>query len=951
MELLQTKLFIPPPGPNRLRRPRLYARLDEAVRLGSRLILLSAPAGYGKTTLLSEWIDPHRSSPALQPRPQFAWLTLDESDSSPAAFLSYLTAALRTLRALREAGVGEGVQELLGSSPGEPPLEAVLTPLINSLAALQNGPFILILDDYHAITAAPAVQRGAAFLVEHLPPQLRLVIASRSDPPLPLSRWRGRGQLAELRAADLRLTPGESAEFLNRVMGLELDGENLQALSERTEGWAVGLALAGLVLQGESREAGQAPPALVERLGPGNQYLLDYLVEEVLSRLPEEDQAFLQETAILERLCGPLCEAVTGQADGQARLERLAHSGLFLTPADEEGRWFRYHRLFADLLRHRLRRYQKERVPVLFTRAARWHAAEGDLFAALDCWLQAGELAEAARLLEGRALLMLERGELFSLANWLARFPAGFLRSRPWLCVYSAWALLLTGQMEGLEARLLDADAAAEETLPAEARENEPGRGRGELLAHLDAIRAYRSAAEGRVELARELAGRALERLPAGDLSIRSLVAFVLGGVCYLLSDLEGAGEAFEQAISLGKESGNLHVVLPAMHAAAALHALRGRLRRAESAYREALLYIQQRTGRLLPVASSALVGLGELLYEWDDLEGAKWCLEEGLELCRQWGNPDSLASSLLALAEFHRHQGDLETAHNFLIEAQALRARARMTPELDDRLLAAQMRQSLAAGELQACLGLAQERGLPEGEPLPTTELAYAAYAGCLAALGDPGEAAGLLSRLVQSAEKGGRAGRLPGLLAFEAVARRRLGREDRALGLLERAFTLAAPEGYLRTFLDQGQPLYELLGLYQARLAEDDPLGGYVRKLIAAYRKTPVGDVVSPQAPGLGADDHGGLAAPQGRRLAGAKQGIRESHSLDRQILVEPLSERELELLRLIEAGLSNRAIAEKLVISIGTVKAHTSNIYRKLEVSSRTQAVARARALGLL
>jgi LuxR family maltose regulon positive regulatory protein len=419
--LLATKIYIPPPRPGLVSRPRLIRRLDEGLRLGHRLTLVSAPAGFGKTTLLSEWC-------AGCGRP-VAWLSLDEGDNDPARFLAYLVAALQTV----EVDIGAGVVAAL-QSPQPPSMEAGLTLLINEMTTISD-PFALVLDDYHLITAQP-IQDGLTFLLDHLAPQMHLCIAGRADPPLPLARLRARGQLTELRAADLRFTPGEAAAFLNTSVGLNLSNAEVAALDARTEGWIAGLQMAALSMRGR-----QDLPGFIRAFTGTHRFVLDYLVEEVLEQQSPGIQRFLLKTSVLERLAAPLCDAVTAGSDSRTILGQLDRDHLFLIPLDNERRWYRYHHLFADLLRSRLKQTDPDRAPILRRRASEWYEQHGLIVDAVSHAFAAGDIGQVARLVEGNVLAMMGHGELTTVMRWLDGLPAGMVRSRPWLSIARAWAL------------------------------------------------------------------------------------------------------------------------------------------------------------------------------------------------------------------------------------------------------------------------------------------------------------------------------------------------------------------------------------------------------------------------------------------------------------------------------------------------------------------------------
>ena len=914
--LLQTKLHIPPLRADRVSRARLLARLDEGLRPENRLILLSAPAGYGKTALLAEWIHAKRDGGL-----QAAWLSLEEGENDPARFWTYLIAALQAIK----PGLGQGAQRMLQST-GSPlaPLrsEAMLALLINELAALEG--LLVVLDDYHLI-GEPAVHRGLAYLLDHLPPPVHLVIASRADPPLPLSRLRARNQLLELRVADLSFTPDEAAAFLNDAMHLDLSPDKVAALDAQVEGWAVGLQMAALALQATARRAPAArnAEAFLSGLARTQRYVLDYLVDEVFAAQPPVIQAFLLRTSVLERLCGPLCDALLegpGEQTGTQILQYLERANLFLTPLDDRLEWVRYHPLFASLLRKRLEEMEPQWVSQLQRRASEWHEAHGSIAEAIDYALAAADHGRAVRLVESHAEATLMRSEHATVLRWIEALPDELVRARPHLCVFHAWASLLSGRApELVEARLGDA-----------AR----GTTADDVGGEIAVLRSLLALLGGRIAEAIDLARLALERLPEEHAFLRGVAADNLG-IAYLSSgDLAAAEGALELAISVTQQTGNTMMAVAALCNLAGLRVLRGQLRLAGANYRRALEWSTDPRGQRLPVAAKALLGLGELARERNDLDGAVRYLSDALELCTQYGEIGAMVCTL-TLARVHRAQGDEAGAEEMMREAGAIAAATRVT-QIDDRLVAAgRARRSIEAGDLDRAAAWAQEQDLDvmgaiaaglEGSPIDYNlrELEYLTLGRLTLAQGEPEQALALLQLLERGAAQHGRTRRLIEILALEALAMSQVpagkgeqGRSWDALSPLGRALALAEPEGYLRTFLDGGPPMARLL--YQA--AERGIAVDYVSQLLAAF-------------------------AEERQQF----EAVEEPPSLPSP-LVEPLSDRELEVLALIAEGLPNRDIAERLYISLSTVKSHTASIYGKLGVHSRTEAIARAHAWGSL
>lgn len=854
-------------------RPRLGELLAEG--MNRKLTLVSAPAGYGKTTLLSEWRMIHLGSEY-----PLAWVSLEEADNDPSRFLSYLVATLQTVK----AGIGDSVLASL-RSPQPPPVESVLAALINDIAAVPEE-FALVLDDYHVIEAQP-IQGAIAFLLEHMSPQMHLVIASRTDPPLPLARLRARGQMTELRAADLRFTPEEAGAFLTDVMGLELSTRDVEALERHTEGWIAGLQLAALSMRGREDSSG-----FIEAFTGSNRYVLDYLVDEVLARQPEPVTSFLLKTSILDRLSGELCDAVAESHGGQEMLETLDKENLFVVPLDEEGHWYRYHHLFAEVLRHLLRRSQPNLVPELHRRASRWYEQNGPLDEAIKHALAAQDFESAAHLVEGGAGEILARGEVSLLVGWVEALPEELMRSRPGLCIPYAWALFLTGRLEDAEERARDAERAAST---------------GALSAEVTALRANLVRARGDVPGSIELAREARKLLPEDDFALRGAISFNLGSAYWVTGDLEAAKETFAEASAASRRAGNTYVALLSMRARAEIEKMSGHLRRAADLYHEALQIAEASPS---PAAGLAHVGMGELLYEWNDLDGAVHHLTQGIDLGNRSGSFDIHFPGRAALALVRQAMGDTQGALEVIQEGERAVRTINLPPYMLDQQAAFEARVRLAQGDLATAARLLEERAIDTDDAVNIqNELEHLVLARVLLARDESHAALDLLERLRVAAEATGRMGSKIKVLVLQALAYKARDDESRALVTLGRALELAEPEGYVRTFLDEGAPMATLLRSALTKAISP----GYASRLLGAF------------------------GSSSERLPAGA--------------LSEPLSERELEVLRLIASGMSNAEISRALFVSLATVKKHINNIYRKLGTHSRTSALARARELDLL
>jgi LuxR family maltose regulon positive regulatory protein len=892
--LLATKLYIPHPRPDLVARIRLTERLSEALGTQCRLTLISAPPGFGKTTLLSEWIS-RVACPA-------AWVSLDEGDNDPVRFWAYIIAALKLIL----PDVGDHALALL-QSPQQSPIESVLIVLINEIASVPNT-FVLVLDDYHVIETL-SIHNALAFLLDHLPPQMRLIIAGRADPPLPLARLRARGQLIELHAVDLRFTPEETATFLNQVMGLNLSTRDIAALEAHTEGWIAGLQLAALSMQGREDIA-----SFIAAFTGSNRYIFDYLVEEVLRNQPADVQTFLLQTCLLDRLCGPLCDAVTGRVGSQAMLTVLEQANLFTIPLDEERRWYRYHHLFADFLQSRLNETQPEVTPSLHRRAADWYEQNGLPAEAVIHALAAQDIERAARLIEQAADIMLRHGEVATLLSWLDALPEQLVHSRPQLCLHRAWALVSTGQLNTVESLLQDAERGLQTCPPTD----EIAIMRNEATV----IRAVAAFAQQDMPRAIELGRQALKLMPTDGLSIfrRSLTVMILGSAYRLSGNVTAAKQTLADAIAISQTGSAALIAIASICNLAMLEMMQGHLHQAAETFQQALKLATQYSAQSLPTVGMAYVGMGDLLREWNDLDGATRQLVDGIELLgKQWDIGSLFADGYIPLARVKQAQGDAAGVLDVLQKAEQLARKLNWTL-LVEQVAAYRARAQVLQGDVEAATLWAQGRGLGiEDELSYLHEAEYLTWVRVLITQNKPLEATRLLSRLLRAAESGGRTNSVIEIMALEALAHRACGDTAQALAVLERALTLAEPEGYVRVFVDEGEPMRLLL---QRIKAEDGTLRvkEYFGHLLAAFEKRPTSADLHPSA-------------------------------LTLQPLVEPLTEREIELLPLIASGLSNQEIAEKLYVTVGTAKTHLRNIYRKLGVKSRTQALARAKEMGLL
>jgi LuxR family maltose regulon positive regulatory protein len=900
--LLVTKFHVPPLRSQLVSRPRLIERLNGG--LHRRLTLISAPAGFGKTTLLSEWVTGCE-------RP-VAWLSLDEADNDPARFWSYFVAALQTIH----KGVGQSMMAML-QSPQPPPVESLLIGLINEVAEVSE-PSALVLDDFHVVTDQQ-VNDAVAFFLENMPPQMHLILSSRADPAWPVARLRAVGEMTELRASDLRFTLEEAAAFLNEMMKLHLSHEDVLALEGRTEGWIAGLQLAALSMRGRRDTS-----AFIRDFTGSHRFVLDYLVEEVLGQQSPSIQDFLLKTSILDRMTPALCDYVRQSKGSQAILSQLEQANLFLVPLDDERRWNRYHHLFADLLRERLSRTQPELPSGLHRRASEWHEKSGLITEAVSHALAAGDVQRVARLVAGNALAMLDRGELTTVVGQLDALGDEVVHSRPWLCVAHAWALAYAGRLEAVEPRLQDAEKALRKVPARRAGFDEQAeisalsRAEGQhTRGHIAAIRAYVTWLTGDMSRTAELARGALQHLPERDLMARGFVWSVLASALRWSGDLKAAIRAFSEASTISQAAGDSHIAVNVLCDMGALQSMQGQLHEAAATWRGALKLADEYTrrgGRRLAVIGNVYALMSGVLREWNDLEAASRYAREGIELCEQGRWADVVAEGYICLARALQATGDGDGALDAIQKARQVGSGfwfGLYANALEARLW-------LAQGDVPAASRWAQESGLSVDDELSFQyEFMYHALAKVLIAQGAFDEAVWLLARLLEVAEAAGALGYVIEILVLQALALQALGKVDQALTPLERALALAEPEGYVRLFIDEGAPMGELLRQAAARGIAVD----YVGRLLAALEKE--------------------TRIPCERPLAETPPSP----------LIEPLSERELEVLRLLTSHLSTPDIARELFISANTVRSHIKNIYGKLGVHSRTRAVIRAQDLGLL
>lgn len=911
MPTLATKLYIPLLRHKVVHRPRLVERLNAGLAEGHKLTLISAAAGFGKTTLLSEWVSDLSfrilafggAAPAQKSiQNQVAWLSLDEGDKDPRRFLTYLVAALQTITPDIGSGVLGALQapQLPRESAG---YEALLTELLNEIVAIPD-PFILVLDDYHVIDAAPnehsplgAVDKAVAFLIEHLPPALRLVIATREDPPLPLALLRARNQLTELRTADLRFTPSEAAGFLNEVMGLTLSIEAITALETRTEGWIAGLQLAALSMQGM-----QDTTRFIQSFTGSHHFVLDYLLEEVLQKQSATMQTFLLHTSILDRMCGPLCDAVLGKAEennssfilppSSASLAHLEHANLFIVPLDDERRWYRYHHLFGELLRQRLgQSLAAEKITALHIRASEWYEQNNLLFEAFHHATVANDVARAERLIESKGMGLHLYSVAMPILEWLAALPKTVLDARPQLWVRSATLALMAGQTSRVEEKLQAAENALQGVELDEKTRN--------LIGQMACARATLALTRYDPETMLTQAHRALAYLPATNFTFRFTANWALAVAYKNKGDRTAAMRACQESIAISQQYGSLFSKNLATTVLGELQELDNQLYQAAATYRQVL----ERAGEHpQPHTESVYLSLARIYYEWNDLAAAEQHAQQSLRLTRLYDRViDRSLVSEVFLARLKLTCGDVAGAAATLAQAEQMARQQNFRLRLPD-IAAVQVLTSLSQGQVAAAAQLAWQYDLPLSQ------------ARVLIAQHDPAAALALLDPVRQQAEARGWADKRLKAMVLQALAWYVADEKAQAIQALGAALTLAEPGGFIRLFVDEGEPMAQLL---QRMKDEGGRMKEYVHKLLAAF----------------------------------GEQATVHPSALRLHPLVEPLTQRELEVLQLIAQGLSNPEIGARLFLALDTVKGHNRRIFDKLQVQRRTEAIARARALGLL
>ncbi len=902
-----SRLRPPPPRPSLVARPRLLQRLDDVFH--TALTLISAPAGFGKTTLLSAWITHVQASP----HPAIAWVSLDTSDDDSVRFWSAITLALTAIR----PEMGAYTRSLI-EAPQRPPHTLLAHALLSDLNAVGES-IIIVLDDYHLMTSTEVHESLTAF-IEHLPPHVHLVLATRADPPLPLARWRVRGRLSELRTADLRFTTDEAAAFLHSTMELDLPPEVIHALEERTEGWVAALQLAALSIRDRADVAG-----FIQRFAGSHRAIVDYLAEEVIARQPDHVQTFLLHTSILERMSAALCHALlspdtsgTGATDAQAMLDYLERANLFVTPLDEDRRWYRYHHLFAEMLRDRLQHIHPHLVAELHRRAARWHHAAGFADAAINHFLQAGDAACAADVIEAIADATLwEQGDARALLHWIAALPDETVLARPRLALDQVWALLASIQFDAAEDRAAEVEHLLSQT-------DAPTRSL--VIGELAAVRSVAARVRGNVPHALEYATCALEHLTHIDHSLARAIAVMNLVEAHLMRGNLSSAEQVCDELRVASLSRNLIIALIGLLSRAGVYRHQGRLTDARALLDEALRLLDRRGAAERPIVALIHLALADIAYEENRLAEAEHYACLALRRAERWWNNDIRINSTGLLSAIRRAWGDEAAAAELAEQVEQLCLEYRVG-WIANHVMAGRAERLLRAGDRQAAEQWSATCGLSlTDDPQPERFYEYLVLARIARARGEGRTALPLLQRLLDQSEQGRHITRMIDILKLLALARYQAGDASGAHRALIRALRLAEPGGLARTFVDEGELMEQLLAECGALIAPQAQQGdrdarrllGYVDYLMRLFRDTPAGFSASSSS-----------AAP----------------------LAEPLTARELQVLRLLAAGRTDQDIAASLVIAVSTVRSHIKRIYAKINARNRTQAAARARDLGIL
>ena len=918
--ILVTKFFVPPLRKGMIERQGLINRMNDG--LDRKLTLISAPAGFGKTTLISLWIENLRQEQAEQGEScRFAWLSLDEADNDLIHFLNYFILAIKQSQKDNN-GYGDGALTLLQSSPS-PSASSILIPLINETAAVHEK-IIFVLDDFHMIEEQ-SIHQAMIFLIDNLPPQLHLVIATRQDPFLSLSRLRAQNQLTELRAADLRFSPAETADFLNRVMGLNLSAQDISDLEMRTEGWIAGLQLAAISMQRHEDRRG-----FIRSFSGGHRLVLDFLIEEVLSQQTEAIQAFLMYTSILNQFSAPLCNFLTNQDNSQEIIEMLERSNMFIIPLDNERKWYRYHHLFADLLNQRLRQSQPEKYLALHTKASEWYFENRMYNQAIDHALRGNEYDRSAHLIADQIDGLWKRGEHEKLRNWLDVLPHHILIDFPLLGAVHAYYHFTKGQNEAgqqlldqVEKKINDNQSEDVNNLQIDRTDSQAPHN-NHIRGRIFVLQSLIDSNFGNVQGMINHATKALEHLPEDDLTWRNITLFALGDAYSFQGDMDASWKTRSEAVKACEAVGDPYYIIMANLKLSTTYRELGELDKTID-----ICQAQIKTGEKFGLETNSSIGYlmtlwGEILAEKNDLPAAIKLVRKGVKITEHGSNIMIIGFAYLNLMRVLLSSEDLASAEEIISKVKNLAAQTTIPTWLPGQMAIWQARVWLKQGKREAAHDWAIEQGFisSAGIHLPDefhfhSMFAYIISARILLAMDRFKDALKLLEHLSKAARDNRRISSLIEIMLLQALAFKAVDEDQHAMNTLAEAIHYAEPKGFIRIFVDEGQPMAQMLydSLNHGTRSE------YVQQLLSAF-------------PGQ----------DPGQDRASVSQGNQSE-------LVEPLSDREIEVLRLVAKGLTNQVIAQRLYLSIHTIKTHTRNIYGKLGVNNRTQAVNKARTLGIL
>lgn len=905
-QLLSTKFYIPTARKTLVSRPLLIERMNEGLR--RKLTLVSAPAGFGKTTLVSEWVEQLHGKENKQNA--VAWLSLDTNDNDLVRFLTYVIGAIRQADGV-ESELGKGALGML-QSPQPPPTETILISLINDIAASAiTDSIILILDDYHVIDS-PIVNNELSFLLEHQPPNLHLLIATREDPQLPLSRLRASGQLNELRAKQLRFNSSESAEFLNQVMGLNLSEEDIRSLEHRTEGWIAGLQLAAVSMQSREDRSN-----LIKAFSGSHRLVLDYLIEEVLDQQPVSMQNFLLQTAVLDQMTSSLCDAITGQSGSDEILDTLEHANLFIIPLDEERRWYRYHHLFSDLLRTRLQKTQFKEERELHHRASIWYAENGYIDEAIEHAYRVNDFERVADLVDENTEALWRGGEHTKLRRWLEKIPNKLMVLKPNLCILNGWNLFIRGHLDEAE-NTLDLLPSGVEKSKTKSKEQSSNAEELIIQGRAAAIRAFLASHRGTYQEVLKYGSQALEYLPEEDLSWRSAAAIALGDGLSFTREIEKGYQTRLEAYELTKKAGNIYLILIASMKLAATMRNVGKIKQAIELCDRQLKIAKENGMAEMDVAGWLMAMWGELLAETNNLDEALELAQKGVELTERGTDVAMRGWAYLCMLRILFTRGDMSKLETLLQTIETFSRDNFVPPWIITIIESWKVRILLAQGKLDFAEKWADNRQLRfDQDPLNMQEYEYLVLARIQIARGQYKESIILLEKLLQAAQSQGFVSRVIEILILKALALQESENSALAISDIKNALSLAEQSGFFRIFLDEGTQIAQLL----YKTVQQGDTTGYASRVLLGFNA-----------------QEKKISPPKDLQTYGEE-------------LIEPLSDREIDVLKLIAEGLTNQEIAVRLFISTNTVKVHIRHIFGKLNTNSRLQTVSKAKDMGIL